>query len=119
MKYGVYTIVPPLIRFSEVVLEVDLNSTSKALIVNDVLFNMKQEGFIGKIIGWLSGSGGDGIIPRISRGFRRFGMSSMEEGKRFYLSIAEKNYSIITVSHGNPITSDCNNIIKKCVSICY
>jgi hypothetical protein len=93
----------------ELAYEVDVEG-GKALLFNDLLGNgPKLTGFKGSIFNLL-GSGGTLGVPRI------VGMMFVDDKKKvraFLDRLAERSWQVITVAHGDAITSDCATKLRE------
>jgi len=116
-QYGVTVLTPPMKRFHELVYDVELNNNKRAFIVNDIFFNLTKEHLGGSKVfqfgAWLFGVlNTDGKTLNISFGFRNIGFSSKDAMREFVAQLIErvqqtknqgKDYSHLTLSHGNPL----------------
>lgn len=93
----------------ELVYEVDAGG-GKALVFNDLLGNgPKLTGFMGTIFNFL-GSGGVLGVPRI---VKFFFVQDKQKVRAFLLRLAERPWKALTVSHGDPVTTDCSQALRQ------
>jgi hypothetical protein len=93
----------------EFVYEVDVDG-GKALIVNDLLGNGPlYKGFQGAIFNFL-GPGGVLGVPRV---VRYFFVQDKKKVRAFLEKLAAREWKVIAISHGDPVTIDCAGSLKR------
>eukprot|EP01114_Cavostelium_apophysatum_P017133 TRINITY_DN5018_c0_g1_i1.p1 TRINITY_DN5018_c0_g1~~TRINITY_DN5018_c0_g1_i1.p1 ORF type:complete len:288 (+),score=27.32 TRINITY_DN5018_c0_g1_i1:88-951(+) len=114
--YGVRCLHPPLKSVKELCYEVDLDGKKKGLIVNDVMMNLPPaDSLAGRIMQQIVGTKGDGAVPTVARHWKYLISTSTKEYREFIDSLANKNYNVVTFSHGNPIVGDTSKNLKETV----
>jgi hypothetical protein len=111
----------------ELVYEMDLDATSKALVFCDLLFNLPLKSGIDGIIMRILGSYSDGKQPRgkcsfsrinshfreVSRLFKLFGIRNKQQAREFFNTLSQrKHISFLCMAHGNVVQNDCANKLQ-------